>query len=114
MRKYLCYEIKKNIWTLFVLSAVCLIPYVATVSTMLLTYGSEYPANPRLGIMAFELIVLAFVVPVYCFSFKMQKRSVDFYYALPLKKEKLYAVKLLVGALLVLVPYTVAYFGGFF
>jgi hypothetical protein len=47
------------------------------------------------------------------YSFKMKKRSVDAFYSLPIKREKIMLAKTLVGLLLVLIPYTIAYWAGF-
>ena len=120
--RFLLHELKKNLWALVVLTAVCAIPYVTTIASMqtVVRFRIEenvwnyYTADPNLWVVFLELGILCFFVPALTFSFKMNKRSVDAYYALPLKKEKLYLVKTLVGLLLVLVPFTVAYWGGFF
>lgn len=119
---FLKYELKKQLWALVVLAAVCAIPYVTTIasmSTLVRVRVDEnawdyYTADPNLGIVFAELALLCFLVPVLVYSFKMNKRSVDAYYSLPLKKEKLYLVKTVVGLVLVLAPFTVSFFGGFF
>lgn len=117
---FFIYELKKNIWTLVVLSALCIFPYVSTLSSMEMkfTYETEgtlhtYIETPQIGTVLTMLGILCFVVPVLVFSFKMNKRGVDAYYSLPLKKEKLYLVKSLVGLILVFVPFTLAYWLGF-
>jgi hypothetical protein len=43
----------------------------------------------------------------------MKKRGVDAFYSLPIKREKMMLVKTMVGLLLVLIPYTIAYWAGF-
>lgn len=120
--KYLAYELKKNIWAFVVLTVVCTLPYVSTLSSMdvvekvyMETANASWrPANPQLTLVFIALLALCFLSPVLVFSFKMNKRGVDGFYALPLKREKLYFAKTLTGLALVLVPFTVAYWSGFF
>lgn len=131
MIRYLKYELKKNFWTLVVLTAIAVIIYVVTVSTSKLFYrpigplspdrpttvinGLAEPINqsPQISLIYTILGIFCAVVPVLMYSFKMNKRSVDAFYSLPIKKEKMYLVKTLVGLLLVLIPYTIAYWLGF-
>ena len=121
MKKYFFYELKKNLWTFVLLSVVLSLIYVATISTMNLTYSypiDEYTLNvtiasPQVSLLGGMMLSLCFLSPVIMFSFKMNKRGVDAFYALPLKKEKLYFVKAMVGLLLVILPFTIAYWLGF-
>ena len=99
------------------MTAIAVIIYVVTVSTSKLfstggTYGI-FNQDPQLGLIYTILGIFCAVVPVLMYSFKMNKRSVDAFYSLPIKKEKMYLVKTLVGLLLVLIPYTIAYWLGF-
>ena len=94
MIRYLKYELKKNFWTLVVLTAIAVIIYVVTVSTSKLfstggTYGI-FNQDPQLGLIYTILGIFCAVVPVLMYSFKMNKRSVDAFYSLPIKKEKMY------------------------
>ena len=111
MIRYLKYELKKNFWTLVVLTAIAVIVYVVTVSTSKLfstgTYGI-FNQDPQISLIYTILGIFCAVVPVLMYSFKMNKRSVDAFYSLPIKKEKMYLVKTLMGLLLVLIPYTIA------
>ena len=120
--KFFCFELKKHLWAFVVLAAVCTLPYIAELSTMELTYVYDsYQTgaltmvlrSSQIGLSLFALGALCFLSPVLVYSFKMSKRGVDAYYALPIKKGKLYLVKTLVGLLLVLVPFTVMYWSGF-
>lgn len=121
MKKYFLYELKKHIWTLVILTAVCALPYIVEVATMRMTYTyfpetekeRIYIQNPQLSFVFVELLILLFVVPAIVYSFKMSKRGVDGHYSLPLKREKLYLVATMVGLVLVLVPFTVSFWGGF-
>lgn len=120
---FLRFELKKNLWAFVVLTAVCTIPYVAQLSTMTMSYTYEDWAtkeemvritSSQIGTVFVMLGALCYIIPILVYSFKTSKRGVDGYYSLPLKKEKLYLVKTVLGLLLVLVPYTVAFWGGFF
>lgn len=116
------FELKKHLWTLIVLTAVCTLPYIAELSTMQFSYVYNHYAtgelitvmnSSQIGLAFFALGALCYLSPALVYSFKMSKRGVDAYYALPIKKEKLYLVKTLVGLWLVLVPFTVMYWSGF-
>lgn len=118
MIKYLKYELKKNLWLFVLLTGIIAIPYVANVSTLTMTWEYEYEYreivySPNLMFLVTELILLTFIVPLFTYSFKMNKRGVDAYYSLPLRKEKLYFIKTLVGLFLILAPFTIAYWTGF-
>ena len=123
MRKYFAYAFKKRIWTLVLLCCVCALPYMVMTSSMRMVweYTGEYDGikeriiySPNLSFVLVIGMLLTFITPVMVYSFKMKKRSVDCYYALPLKKEKLYLAETMVGLCLTLIPFTVAYWGGFF
>ncbi|MBQ8291745.1 MAG: hypothetical protein IJX88_04460 [Clostridia bacterium] len=114
MRKFLKYELKKHLWALVVLSVVCAIPYMIVTSQIDTHYPTIYGyVDPSLSMIAVFLGLLCFLAPPFVFSFKMNKRGVDAYYALPLKRWKLYLVKGIMGLLLVFIPFTVAFLGGF-
>ncbi len=121
MKKYFLYELKKHLWTLVILTAACALPYIVHTATLQMYYEIEwkgavterYIESCGLENVFIMLLVLLFVVPILVYSFKMSKRGVDGYYSLPLKKEKLYFVLTMVGLILVLVPYTVSFWGGF-
>lgn len=120
MKKYFLYELKKHIWTLVILSALCTLPYVVDLATMTMVHNytfegaaKNYVQDPNMTFVFVELLILLFVVPTIVYSFKMSKRSVDAYYSLPLKREKLYLVATMVGLVLVLTPFTVSFWCGF-
>ena len=125
MMKYLWHEIKKNLSAILIITGICTLIYTLTVSTMemsrtytyenwqgqLITNTNIY--EPAFSLIASALGILCFFIPTLVFSFKMDKRAVDCYYALPLKKEKLYLAKTLLGLVMIIVPFTVAYWVGF-
>lgn len=63
--------------------------------------------NFPVGYYAFISSVLLLIVPMFEFSFKMRKVSIDEFYSFPIKREKLYIVKYIIGLLEVLIPMTV-------
>ena len=125
MIKYLWHEIKKNLSAILIITGLCTLLYTITVSTMemsntytyenwqgqLITNTNIY--EPAFSLISTALLILCYLVPTLVFSFKMDKRAVDCYYALPLKKEKLYLAKTLLGLVMIIVPFTVAYWIGF-
>ena len=125
MMKYLWYEIKKNLPTLLIITGICTLLYILQVSTLTMsetvtweniqgvTMSKTNIYEPAFSTICVMLAALCFLVPPLTFSFKMEKRAVDCFYALPLKKEKLYLAKTLSGLVLIVVPFTVAYWLGF-
>lgn len=120
--KFLRFEWKKYLWALLILTAVCTLPYIVELSTMQLYYVYTHHETGELitvicssnvGLSFLALGALCFLSPALVYSFKMSKRGVDGYYALPLKKQKIYLAKTVVGVLLVLIPFTVMFWSGF-
>ena len=116
MRRYFLSELKRNRNALIVLTALCAVLAFAVTSTIRLFVVWEYDhtltiysGDGAMGLFCGMLIALCVFTPVYSYSFKMKKRSVDAYYSLPIRRESLYFVKTLIGLLLTFVPYTVAY-----
>ena len=122
MRKYFLYELKKARWQLIIITAIFTILFgtiaaVMSPQTAVTNYVDDtvtMVTNPTLNFfIGGAMNLMCFVAPVLVYQFKMNKRTVDCYYALPLKKQKLYFVKTLIGLLLVLIPFTVAYWATF-
>ena len=68
------------------------------------TFSSQ---NNPIGLYTIFGSILATIVPLFEFNFKMRKVSVDEFYKLPIKREKLYIVKYIIGLFEVLIPMTV-------
>lgn len=123
MKKYLVREWKKSIAALIVLTAAWSIFCVIHYSTVQLSYEiydwqtgalkKIVAGNPRLWVYFVPLYLLCMLTPIFTYQFQMDKRSVDYYFSFPLKKEKLYLVKTLVGLSTVIIPFTVAFWSGF-
>lgn len=119
MKNYFKYEFKKNL------------PFIIIVSSIFVIILSIYLFNSDFVFQRYEYIngeatgkmidvarnspipmittfiyILVFVTIIKNFSFKMKKTAVDVNYQLPIKKQKLYLIKYLVGILEVLIPFT--------
>ena len=123
MKKYFLFELKKARWQLIIITAIFTIlcgtiAAVMNMQTKTIDYTDGtvmYVTNAPLVSLSIGLMsVMCFVAPVLVYSFKMNKRSVDCYYALPLKKRKLYFIKTLIGLLHVFIPFTAAFWVTFF
>jgi len=123
MKKYFVYEIKRNWLTTIVLTAIASAIYL--VAAIIMDFSPNmYPiwggfyyhsANPTslIFIPATILIFLCIFVPIHTFAFKTSSRQVDLLYSMPIRREKLYLVKSLIGLLMVIIPYTIAFWLGF-
>lgn len=118
MRKYFWYELKKSLGALALLTVAMVLPYVISVSTNEMFYlssnGYLHIYEPGLEGLYAGVVLLALAAVIITFSFKMEKRSVDCFFALPLKRWKQYLVRTLLGLCLVAIPLTIAYWVGFF
>lgn len=123
MRNYFRYYMKKNLLPLACLTLFCVIIYVIPIATQNFSYwndldisqGLEYYRYPELylGNLTAALCILSVLVPIAMFSYKMNRRSADMYYSLPLNKTKLLAVHFSVGLLMMYIAYTAAFLWGF-
>lgn len=117
MKKYFLYELKQARWQLVIISAIFTIvcATIAGVIPMQMEWEDYSGAiqvtkySPISWLPVVMLTIMCYVAPAMSYSFKMDKRSVDCYYALPLKKTKLYFIKTMVGLLRVLIPFTAAF-----
>lgn len=123
MKKYFLYELKKNLLPLACFFLFCVVMYVVPVSvqdysswnSLASTTPYEYYQKPNLycGNLSAALGIMSALVPVFMFRYKMSRRSADMYYALPIGRTKIFAVKFLLGLLLMYVSYTAAFLWGF-
>ncbi len=118
MKKYFWYELKKNFWLFVLLTVAMALPYcisMATVNryTVNTETGNVSIWDPGLNGLYIGMVLLVIAAVVRCFSFKMDRRSVDCFFALPIKRWKQYLVRTLLGLCLVAVPLTIAYWLGF-
>ncbi len=60
------------------------------------------------------LAVAAIGMPVWAMNYRMNTRSCDMYYSLPITRRKLFAINFLLGFAVITAAYTIAFFLGFF
>ena len=93
MKRYFIYELKKNFWPLVILTAISAGLYLVVLSYFepVSRYGENSVVinTPPLQTVMIELCILCIVAPILMYSFKMNKRSVDAFYSLPIKREKI-------------------------
>lgn len=115
MRKYFKYLIKKNIPLFVVLTAVLTIATFSELLTARLFYtdgnthqnfASGIPFSALFAIIGISCVFVA----VYTFRYKMDKRSIDTYYSLPITRQELMISHYIVGLLVLLASFTTVYF----
>ena len=125
MKKYFIYQIKKNILPLSILALLCIIAYVLPVSVRnystwnageFIGHDGQYYQVNYTELYTTNIIIVLGVMsgltPIYMFAYKMNRRSVDMYYSLPLSKTKILIVHFAVGFLGVIAAFTLSYWLG--
>ena len=123
MKKILLYEGKRILLPLLIFTVLgaALFVIVALNSNFVTGFGygptgepiGREPTNTLVALPGCILGVLCFIVPALQFSYRMNRRSADLWYSLPVRREALTLVRALGGLVLVLVPYTVTFWAGF-
>ncbi|MDE7463466.1 MAG: hypothetical protein K2M48_00410, partial [Clostridiales bacterium] len=110
-KKYFVYELKKS---LFAICSLALIMIAVSVTVVLTARFESEWSTPESGLTVLVIMggALAAVVPIWMLAYKMKKRSVDLYYALPLKRGQVLRVKYLLGLIATYAPYTLAFLFG--
>ncbi len=122
MIKLLNYFLKKR------LQLITIVSVILAIIVFIICYDNKYVYDMRMydeaaGIyyyvknavnlpfdsLRFLVIILAIVIPILEFSFKMKKISIDQMYSLPIKREKLYITKYLVGLIEIIIPITISF-----
>ena len=107
MKKLFKYYIKKRISILVALFVICLLVFIIGADP-LDRYGK---AREELFIRyPIVLGIITCIIPVIEFSFKMKKTNIDLMYSFPIKRDRLYLTKYLVGLFELLVPFVLASF----
>ena len=122
MIKLLNYFLKKRLQLITIVSAILVIivfiicydnKYVYDKVMYDQTTGIEYYVTTAINLpfdsLRFLVIILAIIIPILEFSFKMKKISIDQMYSLPIKREKLYITKYLVGLIEIIIPITISF-----
>jgi len=117
MKKYFLYELKRNRLPAVIITVFSIVLYLLPVAVvdfrMEVSEWGVYMPPSFIQIPLVTLMVLCTLVPILMFAFKMDSKQVDCLYSMSIKREKLYLVKSIVGLLMVLVPYTLAFWLGF-
>lgn len=125
MRKYFVYQLKKNLLPLACLTLFCIIMYVLPIASTSYDWwntidGSTivphaYYGYPNLHYVniIIALGMMSVFIPIVMFAYKMNKRSVDMHYSLPISKTKILEVNFLIGLILMYTSYSIAYLLGF-
>lgn len=127
MKNLFNYYFKKRFTVVLIITIICLVISTIALNEMRFirnsTYwveglpgykGQEYievkvPGESPIGMISFFAAVLATIIPLFEFYFKMRKINVDQMYSLPIKRSKLFFVKYIVGLAEVLIPVTITF-----
>lgn len=119
MKRLMQYYLKKRLHSIIIVCAILLV--IIFITQINANYiGGIYPVVPETemnyfaknfpgGLIITIGIILSVIFTVVEFSFKMRKVSIDQLYSLPIKKNKLYLTKYLLGLIEILVPLTLSY-----
>ncbi len=112
MIKLLKYYTKKRAYIVGILSVMLILLAILTFKdgyVYLSHDGSQRPTNNPITLYLVCACFLATIIPMFEFNFKMRKVGIDEYYSFPIKREKLYSTKFIVGLLEVLIPMTILF-----
>jgi ABC-type transport system involved in multi-copper enzyme maturation permease subunit len=113
--KYFKYEFKKSLWPIIILTVLGALVYIPTlISADFTLNNSIFKQDTRLGLMGVYLSIVCTLVPVYEFSFLMKKRSIDEFFAMPIKRINIMACRFISGYVKILISYAIVYFAGMF
>ena len=112
MKSAIRYELKRILLPLVVFLACAAVIAVAYCAIAMLEQRSGAPSNSTLGVHCAILCILATVVPVLQFSYRMKQRTVDLWYSLPITRKQLTLVRILGGLVLTLAPFALGYWLG--
>ncbi len=118
MKKYFLYRLKKSLPLFAVMATFAVVAYVIPLavkdfSYWNLHYDEHIYVELYMGNILTVLGVSSFFAPFYFLYYKMNKRSVDMYYSLPISRRKLFFAQYSVGFICVAAAYTTGYLLGF-
>jgi len=113
MKKYFLYELKRYWLALLIITVFSALIYLMYVLPADFTQREWGTPRSYIDIPLIALVLLCTVVPVLMFSFKTDAKQADCLYSLPIKRQKIYFVKAVIGLMLVIIPYTIAFWSGF-
>ncbi len=110
-KKYFLYELKSALVPFLVMVALGVCSYI--IPLLAEPYRWGYTPETCLGYCSAAFGVMCAALPVWLFRYKMNKRSVNLCYAQPITRTELLGVKFAVGAISILVVYSLVYWAGF-
>ena len=123
MKKLLAYYLKKRFHIVLILSAIMVTILTVFISNINFIHNAPVwdqtyehiigyepvAVNSPIGYLTVFSCLLATIVPLFEFYFKMKKISIDQQYSLPIKREKLFLTKYIVVLFIILASLTIAY-----
>lgn len=126
MKKYFLYRLKQCFKPFILLLVFGLVIYVMPLCIKDYSYWNDPQPLPEgypeylyrnVNLYLVEILIaaglMAVITPVYMFAYKMNKRSVDMYYSLPVTRTTIFAVHFLAGLVCLYAAYTLSYWIGF-
>ena len=121
--KYFLISLKRNIpfviFNLIIFSLVYIVPLLFILlekkgnsEPTYPNYNYRYNLSTNYGYLITVLAIYAVVGPVICFKYLSNKKQIDTFYSLPLSREKISIVNLLISIICIIVPFTLVYFTG--
>lgn len=108
--KYFIHALKGALKPMLFIFIVGVLTYPLVVTVM---QFDEYSSN-QVGLSVTFLAFLCYIVPICKNAYLKKKKTIDYYYALPIKRTTLMNINLIVGLIEVLIPFTVTFFMGLF
>ncbi len=106
--KYFVNSLKGAIKPMVIFLIVGMLIYPLVVAIM---QFDEYSTS-NVGLIVTYLAILTYVIPIIKSAYLKRKKTIDYYYALPIKRTVIMNVNLIVGLIELLVPFTICYFSG--
>lgn len=117
MKKYFIYRLKKCVLPFALLALACALIYVLPVAAKNYDYWNTHPECKYVTLYTDNalamLALMSIAAPVFFFSYKMNKRSVDMHFSLPISRTKIAAVNFICGYLCVFAAFSTGYLLGF-
>ena len=90
--------------TLFIFIIGLLIyPVVLLTNDFTLYYDGSKPTS-EVGLAITYLAILCYIIPLFKFSYLHKKKQIDYYYSLPIKRQNILNINLLVGFMQIIIP----------
>lgn len=122
MKNMIIYYLKKRWYVILAITIIILFLNIVTIdpdyfiSNRYIYEGvpNDYIVVPQadaapIGYMTLFACILATIIPMFEFYFKMRKVSIDQLYSLPIKREKIYLTKYIIGLIETLIPLIINY-----